>query len=338
MNIALIGLGAVNRGFLEILRDKGESLKAQYGFAPRIVAIATRTRGCLVAPDGMDPAWLLAAQDLRSEGAARGCETGWDALRIARSAPADVVVEATPTDLTSAQPALDHCRAAIAGGKHLVLANKGPIALAYDELRRAAAQAGVLLRFEATVMAGTPSLRLGMQALAGCAIRSARGILNGTTNYMLTQMENGVSYDAVLAEAQRLGYAEADPTADVDGWDAAGKAIILAAVLFNVRLTLDQMQVTGIRALTLQDIESARAAGERWKLIAEVTPEGGKVAPVRIALSHPLAGVAGTTNAVTFNTDLMGDITLIGAGAGRLQTGFGILSDLLDIHHSRMPI
>ncbi|MBK8023564.1 MAG: homoserine dehydrogenase [Chloroflexi bacterium] len=340
MNIALIGLGVVNQGLLEILRDKGESLKKDYGFEPRIVAAATRTRGCVVAPDGVAiaPDWLLKARDLRSEGQALGYETDWDSLRIARSSSADVVVEATPTDLKTAQPALDHCLSAIAGGKHLVLANKGPIALAYDELRQAAKQAGVLLRFEATVMAGTPSLRLGMQALAGCTIRSARGILNGTTNYMLTQMEAGQPYDAVLAEAQRLGYAEADPTADVDGWDAAGKAIILAAALFNKTLTLDQMQVSGIRSISPADIEAARAAGERWKLIAEVTPEGGTVAPVRIPVSHPLAGVAGTTNAVTFNTDLMGDITLIGAGAGRLQTGFALLSDLIDIHRQRMPI
>lgn len=332
MKIALLGLGVVGQGLLEILRDKRDLLRDQYGFEPKIVAVATRSRGSVVNGGGIDPDWLLKTPDLKTSGSALGYETGWDAIRIARDSTADVVIEATPTNLQTAQPALDHCFAAIAGGKHLVLANKGPIALAYGKLLQAAKDAGVLLRFEGTVMAGTPSLRLGMQALAGCTIRSARGILNGTTNYMLTKMEGGTSYEEVLAEAQSLGYAEADPTADVDGWDAAGKAIILAAALFGSQLTLDQMSVSGIRSITPADIEAARAAGERYKLIAQVTPEGGSVKALRIPVSHPLAGVAGATNAVTFNTDLMGDITLIGAGAGKLQTGFALLSDLLDIH------
>jgi homoserine dehydrogenase len=220
-------------------------------------------------------------------------------------------------------------------GQHVVLANKGPVAVAYPELASRAKAAGKLLRFEATVMAGTPSIRLGAQALAGCKITQARGILNGTTNYILTQMEDGMSYADALARAQALGYAEADPTADVDGWDAAAKAVILAAALFGARLTLADMSVRGIRDLTTQDIATAKAAGERWKLIAQVTPTGGSVQPTRVPLAHPLAGVSGTTNAVTYITDLLGDVTLVGAGAGRLQTGFGLLSDLLEIHDFR---
>jgi homoserine dehydrogenase len=335
MDIALIGLGGVARGLLEILRDKEAFLAEQYGFAARITAAATRTRGAVVSAGGIDIDWLLSADDLAA-GAARGYTTSWDALRIASEAPAHVVIEATPTDLLTAQPALDHCRAALTARKHLILANKGPIALAYDELRRMAASAGVLLRFEATVMAGTPSLRLAMQALAGCTITAARGILNGTTNFMLSLMESGATYADALAEAQRLGYAEADPTADVDGFDAAGKGIILAAALFNTALTLDHMHIAGIRALTPADLAAAAAAGERWKLIVEVTPQGGRVEPLRLPLAHPLAGVSGATNAITYTTDLMGEITLVGAGAGRVQTGFALLSDLLDLHRMGM--
>ncbi|MEO8394085.1 MAG: homoserine dehydrogenase, partial [Chloroflexota bacterium] len=182
-----------------------------------------------------------------------------------------------------------------------------------------------------TVMAGTPSIRLAMQALAGCQIKSARGILNGTTNYMLTEMEGGLGYAEALELAQALGYAESDPTADVDGWDSAGKAIILAAALFAKKLTLDEIDVRGIRSITPEEITAARAAGERWKLIAQITPDGGSVAPVRISENHPLASVSGATNAITYSTDLLGDITLIGAGAGGVQTGFGLLSDLLEI-------
>jgi homoserine dehydrogenase len=331
MKIALIGYGGVGRGLVRILHDKADSLQREYGFAASIVAVATRSRGTIVNPAGIDLAWLKDASDL----SAGGIDPAWDAMRVIREGAADVIIEATPTALASGQPAIDHCRAAIMAGKHLVLANKGPIALAYGDLRTAAEAAGVLLRFEATVMAGTPSLRLALQALAGCTIHKARGILNGTTNYMLTKMEAGIPYAEVLAEAQALGYAEADPTADVDGWDAAGKGIILAAALFGSSFTLDQMTVSGIRGITPADIESARAAGERYRLIVEVMPEGGSVGPVRLPASHPLAGVSGATNAVTYTTDLMGDITLIGAGAGGVQTGFALLSDLLDIHRLR---
>lgn len=181
-------------------------------------------------------------------------------------------------------------------------------------------------------MAGTPSIRLAMQALQGCTIREARGILNGTTNYILTQMEGGMSYAEALAQAQQLGYAEADPAGDVEGWDAAGKVIILARALFNSSITFKDMDVKGITAITADDVREAAAAGEKWKLVARVTPDGGSVQPLRVKLSNPLAAVSGATNAITYSTDLMGDVTLVGAGAGRLQTGFGLLSDLLDIN------
>jgi len=338
MKIALIGFGVVGQGVVQILRDKGDMLRDRYGFSPRIVGVATRSRGTVVSADGLSLDWLLTTPHLHDLPAGSTAITGWDALRVIRDSGADVIVEVTPTNLQTAQPALDLCRAALSAGKHLVLANKGPIALAYGELTAAAAAAGVLLRFEATVMAGTPSIRLGMEALAGCTISRARGILNGTTNYMLTQMDGGMTYAQALAEAQALGYAEADPTADVDGWDAAGKVIILAAALFGTSLSFDDMTVRGIASITPEAIAEARAAGERWKLIAEVTPEGGSVQPHRISMSHPLAGVMGAVNAVTFTTDLMGDITLIGAGAGGVQTGFAVLSDLLDIHRHQLAL
>ncbi|MBI1257510.1 MAG: homoserine dehydrogenase [Chloroflexi bacterium] len=329
MDIILIGLGAVNKGLLQILRDKEELLWEKEGFEAHIVGVATKSHGVLYSEDGLDIEALL--KGIESYPAQAGLKRDWDAMRLVRDGKADVVVEASPTDLKTAQPALDLCRTAFKSGKHVVLANKGPVAVAYDELQTLAKTSGKLLRFEATVMAGTPSIRLGMQALAGCKIERARGIFNGTTNYMLTQMDGGMSYEAALKQAQILGYAEADPTADVDGWDAAGKGIILAAALFGKKLTLEQMSVTGIRTIKPEDLAAAKAAGERYKLIVEVSPEGGKVAPERISGDHPLAGVSGANNAITYVTDLLGEVTLIGKGAGGLQTGFGILSDLLEI-------
>ena len=338
MKIALIGFGNVGQGLAQILRGRAGSLAAEQDFRPVLVAVATRSRGTLVNPNGLDPAALLdatAAGGLDYYPVAPGLDRGWDAARIARELDADVLVEASPSDLQTGGPALDLCHAALASGKHVVLANKGPVAVAYGELMSEARAAGKRLLFEATVMAGTPSLRLALEALAGAGITRARGIINGTTNYILTQMEEGMSFADALAQAQAIGYAEADPTADVDGWDAAGKARILSAALFGKPRTFDEMRVEGISKLTLDDVAAARAAGERWKLIAGITPDALTVAPARIPLTHPLAGVMGGTNAITYTTELLGDVTLVGAGAGGIQTGFGLLSDLLALHRGR---
>ncbi len=334
MKILLIGAGTVGQGLLEILRDKAADLREKYHFQPVIVGIATRSRGTLHHPQGLDPAALLTALaqgDFTAYPETSGLERTHDVLTLIRTCGAEVMVEATHTNLDTAQPALDYCHAALDAGQHIVLANKGPIALAYHELREKAGQMGKQVRFEGTVMAGTPSLMLAMEALAGCTIHEARGILNGTTNYILTQMAQGMDYAQALAQAQALGYAEADPTADVGGWDAAGKVLILAAALYNQKMRLSDLSVTGITDITAADVAAAQAAGECYKLIAKITPTGGSVAPQRLPMTDPLAIVSGATNAITFNTDLMGDITLVGAGAGRLQTGFALLADLLAI-------
>jgi homoserine dehydrogenase len=335
MNIALIGFGNVGQGFAAILRDKANDLHAQYGFDGKIVAVATGSRGTLYDPKGLDINALLIAietGDLSAYPESATLERNWIVQRIATESNADAVVEVSPTNLQTGQPALDICYAALDSGKHVVLANKGPVAVAYHDLMKRAQAANKLVRFEATVMAGTPSIRLALQVLAGCKITSAKGILNGTTNYILTQMEGGMAYGSALQQAQELGYAETDPSGDVDGWDAAGKAIILGAALFGKQWTLDDLDVTGISGISSDDVAAAKQAGERWKLIATVTPEGGVVRPVRLSLADPLAGVGGATNAITYASDLMGDVTLIGAGAGRKETGFAALADLLDIH------
>jgi homoserine dehydrogenase len=334
MKVALIGFGTVGQGFAEILRDKATQLREDYGFVPEIVAVATRSRGTLYHREGLDPAGLLAAMQqghLSHYPAVGSLRRDWEAMRIVRESEADVVIEASPTNLQTGQPAINLCYAAFESGKHVVLANKGPVALAYDELLEAAEGAGKLLLFEATVMAGTPVLRVGLQALAGCHIREVRGILNGTTNYILTEMESGLPYEEALAQAQALGYAEADPSADVDGWDAAGKALILATTLFGSHLKLHDFNVAGIGKITSEAIDKALSENKRWKLIAKATPNGGTIQPVALPLSDPLASVNGTTNAITFVTDVLGQVTVIGPGAGRLETGFALLSDLLDI-------
>lgn len=336
--LALIGFGTVGQGLCEILLSKGEQLKADHGFEWEVVAVSDMLKGSVYSPDGLDVKKLLSLAEAGTsleeyDGAA---EKGWDALRTIRESNADIVCEMTYTDVKTGQPATDHCRAALGNGKHVVTSNKGPAALFYRELTDMAAKNGVKFLIEGTVMSGTPVVNLARDTLAGNDISAVRGILNGTTNFILTNMEAGRSYDEVLAEAQELGYAEADPTADVEGFDALAKVTILANVLMGENVKPDDVPCKGITQITLDDIEKAKAEGKRWKLIGEVKREGGKVSasvsPQMIDLSHPLAGVMGAVNAATFSTDLMGDVTITGAGAGKTETGYSILIDMLEIH------
>jgi homoserine dehydrogenase len=193
------------------------------------------------------------------------------------------------------------------------------------------------MRYEGTVMAGTPALNLAMLTLAGSGIYKIQGIINGTTNYILTEMEKGLGYYEALKQAQDLGYAEADPTADVGGFDALGKIVILANVVLGANLKKDDPPCEGITKITLEDVNSALKEGYRWKLIAEAElHEDGSVeasvGPKKIPLSHPLANVMGPTNSLTFSTKYVDDVTIIGPGAGKEATGFSVLIDILDIH------
>jgi len=334
--LALIGFGSAGQGLAQILRDHADALARRYGVELRIVAICTHSRGSLYEADGLDPATLLEA--IKHEGHLRNLSglRDWSPLDMIEQANADILVELSPTDLTTGEPATSHMCAALERGMHAITANKGPIALHLTKLRRLASDAQLYLGYEGTVMSGTPALRLGWSDLAGCEVIELRGIVNGTTNYILTRMEGGMSYADALAEAQHLGYAEADPTGDVEGYDAAAKAVILANVLMDARLGLADVERAGITTLTRDTIEAARASGERWKLIARVWRDGDQirasVQPTRLPISHPLASAGGATNALTLTTDLLGDVTIIGPGAGGAATGFAIISDILALH------
>ncbi len=340
LRLAFVGFGVVGQGVAEVIRDRGKQLADRYGADLVITAVTDAKKGAVADPAGLDPAALLAW--LGRHGSIEGYRapvTGWDSLTTIRKAEADVVVEVSWTDVKTGGPALEHFRACFAAGKHLVTTNKGPMVVAPLEMIERAMAAGVELRWEGTVMSGTPVISTARRGLAGCTISGFSGILNGTTNFMLTEMEDGKSYEAVLKQAQELGYAEADPSGDVLGWDAAGKVVILANTVLHVPLRLDDVKITtGITMITLDDVRAAAAAGERWKLVAAARITDGKVTaqvlPQRLPLADPLAGVMGPTNAVTFHTDLVGPVTIVGAGAGRSQTAFAVISDLLDIHRT----
>ncbi len=332
--LALIGFGNVGQGLTQILRDLDFS---EQGAKFTIVAVCDLLKGSVYNPAGLNPAQLLETVALDgSLASVPAPHRDWDAIRTITDTNADVIVEMSYTDLQTGEPAMTHIRTALTNGKHAIMTNKGPVALYYAELRALAAKHGVELGVEGTVMSGTPSLRLGTELLSAAHITKIQGIVNGTTNYILTRMEQGDSYASALAEAQAKGYAEADPTGDVEGHDAVGKVVILANLLMGASLRINDVDRTGITGLTVQDIEAARAAGERWKLIGTVEKTGmgirASVQPTRIPITHPLAGVGGATNAITYTTQLLGDVTLIGPGAGRIETGYALIGDLLAIH------
>lgn len=335
IRLALIGFGSAGQGLARILMERGAWLRDARGVDLRITAVCTRSRGSVADPTGLDPAALLQAAEQPDGLRTHPAGVDWDAATLIAQAQADVLVEVTPTNLETSEPASGHIRAAIARGLHVVTANKGPAALHFAELRELARTRGVGFGFEGTVMSGTPALRLCWSNLAGGEIRELRGIVNGTTNYMLTEMERGREYADALSEAQRLGYAEADPSGDVDGHDAAGKAVILANVVLGASLRPADVARQGIAGITREMVAAAAGAGERWKLIARVWRDGeivrASVAPTRLPAGHPLAGVTGVSNALSVHCEPLGEVTLIGPGAGSIATGFALLSDILSI-------
>ncbi len=337
VRLAMIGFGNVGQGFAQILSSHGARLREQYGLDFVIVAVSDLIKGSVFQQEGLDPQALLqAVQQTGDFSALSAVKSGWDALETIRNASPDAVIEISYTNLQTAEPALSYIQQALKLGKNVVTTNKGPVALMYPELVRLAKENGCQLGVEGTVMSGTPAVHLGLDLLRDAGIQGVQGILNGTSNFILTQMEAGMGYAEALRQAQELGYAEADPSGDVEGYDAAGKLAIIGTVLFGQSLPMERIQRKGITGLTQADIASAAVRGERWKLVASLERRGeslqAQVAPTSLPLSHPLAGVSGATNALVYSTELLGQVTLIGPGAGRLETGYALLTDLLAIY------
>ncbi len=341
--IGLIGFGNVGQGFIRILAMKKSILEKKYGFKYKVIAIADPIKGNAYSENGLDLKMIIKLLDEKGDIKDIQGYKDFDSIMLAKDKNVDVIIEVTPTNIKNGEPGLTHIRSALENGKHVVTSNKGPIALAYNELRKLAEKRNVYLRFEGTVMSGTPALSLARESLAGCDIIEVEGILNGTTNFILTKMEEGVSYEDALAEAQKLGYAETDPTADVEGWDAAVKTVVIANTLMGGNVSIKDINREGITRITLEDIEDAKKKNMKIKLVAHAYKENNlikaSVKPTRLPLSHPLSNIVGVLNAITFTTDNLGKITLIGPGAGRVETGQALLSDILYIHRvSSSPI
>ncbi|MEJ5293053.1 MAG: homoserine dehydrogenase [Candidatus Methanosuratincola sp.] len=336
-DIAFIGFGTVGRGFADLLIEKREYLKKAFDIDWRVVAISDIKAGSVLDSKGID---LEEAVRLADSGKGIGGipaeKKGLSALETIREGNANLIVEVTWTNIKDGEPGYSHIRTALEMGKHVATTNKGPIALHYRELMRISSERGGRLRFEGTVLSGTPVFNLFDGPLAGCGISSIRGIVNGTTNLILSEMEKGRTYSEVLREAQRMGFAEADPTMDVDGWDAAAKASILANHFFGADVKPEGVSRKGISGITLEEVTEAVRKGGRIKLLARAWKgEGGEVraevSPIWIPVSDPLASIGGVTNALTFSTDALGEVTIVGPGAGRKATGYSLLADMISI-------
>jgi len=335
--IDFIGFGIVGQGLAEILIDKGEWLEQKYGFEYEVLSINDMKLGSVYDKEGLDLENIMSILNKEGDLSSHPKLNDWSPLETIKKSESNTVVEVTYTDMETGGPALDHVRTALEKGKNVVSTNKGPVANELRGFLQLAKENEVYYRFEGTVLSGTPAINLAQNSLAGCCISEIKGIVNGTTNYILTQMEEGMEYDDALKKAQELGYAEADPTGDVEGIDAQGKTVILSNTLMDAELELDDVDRKGITDLTLPEVKKAIEEGYRWKLVAktERTEDGvkAKVSPEKLTLDHPLANVMGPTNALTFTTDHLGDITIIGPGAGKEETGYSLLVDLLAINN-----
>lgn len=333
-NLALIGFGNVGQGLAEILSKKAQMLREKFDTDIRIVAICDLVKGSIADAAGFDPEALL--QHINEKGNLSefpAPQKGWDARETIANSDANVLVELSFTDLKTGEPALSHIIQALESGMHVATTNKGPAALHFPKLLELSRAHGGKIGVEGTVMSGTPTLALGMKQLAAAGVTRVQGILNGTTNYILGEMENGAEYADALQDAQAKGYAEADPAGDVDGHDAAAKVVILANLVMGQSMTMDDVSCIGISGLTRAQIQSAKDLNQRWKLLGTLENVNGciqgSVKPVKLDATHPLYGVSGAANAITYSTDLLGDITLIGPGAGRIETGYAIIGDIL---------
>jgi homoserine dehydrogenase len=333
MRIIIIGFGVVGKSVTTIIARRYTEKTRDYGFNPKVVAIAD-IDGAVINSRGFSPEKLMALQQTRpiSSDAEFG-HPGMSVADVLDTVEAEVVVETTPVNIQNGEPAISHITKAFKTGKHVVTTNKGPLALAMPALTELAEFNNAYLRFSGTVGGGTPMLQFAKRCLAGDKITGIRGILNGTTNYILTEMgQNRVSFQDALSNAQKLGYAEREPSMDIDGFDTACKVVILANWIMNKKITLKDVDRTGIRDVTLEMLDDAAKRGNTIKLVGSIEGNKASVKPTEIPKDNPLC-VSGVLNAVTFQTEYAGEQTLIGRGAGGIETASAVLRDLLDIRH-----
>lgn len=324
----------MNRALARLLHDREQELREKYGVGFRVTGIASRRAGWICDPNGLDPAKFLRLGSENPSGLSVGSVPApeCDVRTWLSDARADVLFEATSLNVESGQPAIDHIRAALEHGAHAITANKGPIVHAYRELRDLAVAKGKRFLFESTVMDGVPIFSL-FEQLPTIQLKGFFGVLNSTTNVILGEIENGLSFDEALKKAQELGIAETDASHDIDGWDAAVKTAALITVLMDCPVRLDQIAREGIRDLTEKAIRTARRDGWPFKLVCRASRTGGRVqasvGPEKVLSSTPMGRISGSSSYVSFETDIFPGLTLTEENPGLYATAYGLFADFV---------
>jgi homoserine dehydrogenase len=329
--LAFLGFGNVGKALAKLLLAKQDELDQKYGITFSASGIASGSHGMAIDHRGID---LEVAQNASYLNTLSSEPAPTDSLDFIRRCGADVLFENTPVNYATGQPAVDHLRLALSLGMHGITANKGPVVHAYRELTELAARNGRKFYFESTVMDGAPIFSLFREALPGANLRRLTGVLNSTTNMILTKMEAGQSFEQAVAYCQEIGIAETDPSGDIDGWDAAVKVAALVTVLMEIPLKPAEVDRTGIRGIGAVEINKARQLGKRWKLVCSAERLGdriqARVAPEQVGIDSPMYGVEGTTSIVQFQTDVLGQLSVVEANPGPHTTAYGLFADFLN--------
>ena len=331
MKAFICGFGTIGQSVARVIKEKQEFFKERYG-EPLIIVGALDSRSFVTDPEGLDANVLLESKKTKGTVGDKVYREIKDALD---SIDFDILIEVTSTDINTGGVGLDNIKYALKHDKDVVTANKGPLALRYKELMNLADEHNRYLLFEGTVGGAMPIINLNKYDLAGQKIKSIRGIFNGTCNYILTKMDSGQPFEQALKEAQQQGYAETDPTNDVEGYDSACKVVILANSIFGRNVTFKDVDITGITTINSDAIALAKSNDMVIRLIGEVSANKLEVAPRLIPRGHPLS-LPGTLNTAEIITEYAGPITVSGIGAGGIETASAILSDLIDIMDERI--
>jgi homoserine dehydrogenase len=328
MRIIVCGMGVVGQSFLRLLISNSKLLYKNYGIKPRVVACID-SKGIAHSQTGLDLERVLNVKEKYGE-VGKYSESIFNTDNYIENIDAEVLLELTPTNLTTAEPGLSHIISGLRTKKNVITVNKGPLALSFSSLVELSEYNNVMLRFSGTVGGGTPVLDFAKHCLKGDRITSFTGILNGTTNYILTKMANGLHFSEALQDAKEKGYAETNPILDIDGDDAAAKLVIMANWIMGYKVTLKDVDKTGITNIAQEEIVNATREGKSLKLIATCDKEQLFVRPIPISKDDPIC-VNGTLNAVTFQSEHSGAQTIIGKGAGGMETASSVLRDLIEI-------
>jgi homoserine dehydrogenase len=329
--LAFLGFGNVGKALAGLLIRKRLELEHEYDLTFSVTGITTSRHGQAVNLDGIDLEQALKVSDFSNLSKS---PSESDVYQFIDQTNADVLFENTPVNYQTGQPAVDHLKYALERNMHAITANKGPVAHAYRMLTDLASQKERKFYFESTVMDGAPIFSLFRDTLPAARLRSFRGILNSTTNMILTRMEQGESFDQAVSYCQKIGIAETDPSGDVDGWDAAVKVAVLVNVLMDFRLKPEDVDRQGIREITQDDVSRALKDGKRWKLVCTAVRDGErirtKVAPEMVTSNSILYTVDGTSSIVIFETDVLSSLSIVEANPSPHTTAYGLLADFLN--------